>query len=88
MKTDDYSSSDKNPSISAVGEALLALDKELEALADQDEALMVKRQHIHQKMKLCTEAIKAIKKLLVKANNGVYPPPCPAMRFPELNMID
>ena len=68
MKTDDYSSSDKNPSISAVGEALL-----------------VKRLHIHQKMKLCTEAIK---KLLVKANNGVYPPPCPAMRFPELNMID
>lgn len=46
---------------------------------------MVKRLHIHQKMKLCTEAIK---KLLVKANNGVYPPPCPAMRFPELNMID
>lgn len=85
MKTDDYSSSEKNPSISAVGEALLALDKELEALADQDEALMVKRLHIHQKMKLCTEAIK---KLLVKANNGVYPPPCPAMRFPELNMID
>lgn len=85
MKTDDYSSSDKNPSISAVGEALLALDKELEALADQDEALMVKRLHIHQKMKLCTEAIK---KLLVKANNDVYPPPCPAMRFPELNMID
>ena len=72
-------------SVSAVGEALLALDKELEALADQDEALMVKRLHIHQKMKLCTEAIK---KLLVKANNGVYPPPCPAMRFPELNMID
>ena len=85
MKTDDYSSSDKNPSISAVEKALLALDKELEALADQDEALMVKRLHIHQKMKLCTEAIK---KLLVKANNGVYPPPCPAMRFPELNMID
>ena len=85
MKTDDYSSSDKNPSISAVGEALLALDKELEALADQDEALMVKRLHIHQKMKLCTEAIK---KLLVKANNGVYPPPGPAMRFPELNMLD
>ena len=85
MKTDDYSSSDKNPSISAVGEALLALDKELEALADQDEALMVKRLHIHQKMKLCTEAIK---KLLVKANNGVYPTPCPAMRFPELNMVD
>ena len=85
MKTDDYSSSDKNPSISAVGEALLALDKELEALADQDEALMVKRLHIHQTMKLCTEAIKT---LLVKANNGVYPPPCPTMRFPELNMID
>jgi hypothetical protein len=85
MKTDDYSSSDKNPSISAIGEAILALDKELEALADQDEILMVKRLHIHQKMKLCTEAIK---KLLVKANNGVYPPPCPVMRFPELNMID
>ena len=85
MKTDDYSSSDKNPSISAVGEALLALDKELEALADQDEALMVKRLHIHNKMRLCTEAIK---KLLTEANHGVYPPPCPSRRFPELNMID
>ena len=72
-------------SVSAVAEGLLAIERELDALAHQDEALMVKRLHIHQKMKLCTEAIK---KLLVKANNGVYPPPCPAMRFPELNMID
>ena len=50
MTTDACFSSDKNPSISAVGEALLALDNELAALADQDEALMVKRLHIHNKL--------------------------------------
>ena len=78
-------SNDMNPSISATGEALIALDKELEELADQDERLMIKRLHIHQKMKQCTDAIK---RLLVVANNGVYPQPCPSGRFPELHSID
>lgn len=78
-------SNDMNPSISATGEARLALDKELEALADQDERLMIQRLHIHQKMKQCTDAIK---KLLVTANGGVYPKPCPSAKFPELHSID
>jgi hypothetical protein len=70
------------PSISAVGGALLALDRELEDLMQQDERLMSRRRLIHEKQKICQETIKLI---LLNANGGVYPPPCPIGGFPELD---
>ncbi|OHD24960.1 MAG: hypothetical protein A2Y38_20240 [Spirochaetes bacterium GWB1_59_5] len=76
---------ERPPSISAVGEALVALDAEIEKL--EHDAVKLHRQiaHITVKQRICNAAIK---KILEKANNGVYPPPCPHQEFPELSGAD
>ena len=70
-------------SITAVAEGLLAIERELDALANQDEALMVKRLHIHTKMQICHQALRD---LLVKS--GAKYEPKVWQSFPELHSVD
>ena len=72
-------------SVSAVGEALIALEQEIEKL--EHDAARMHRQlaHITAKQRICTAAIK---KLLETANNGVYPTPRTWPEFPELSHKD
>ena len=70
-------------SVSAVAEGLLAIERELDALAHQDEALMVKRLHIHTKMQICHQALRD---LLIKSGAKYEPKVWPS--FPELHSVD
>ena len=70
-------------SITAVAEGLLAIERELDALAQQDEALMVKRLHIHTKMQICHQTLRD---LLIKSGAKYEPKDWP--NFPELHSVD
>lgn len=70
------------PSISAIGEALVVLDRELNALAEEEKRLIIRRQLVSQKQMICQETIT---QLLIKANGGKYPDPAPYQRFPSLS---
>ena len=70
-------------SVSAVAEGLLAIERELDALAHQDEALTVKRLHIHTKMQICHQALRD---LLIKSGAKYEPKVWPS--FPELHSVD
>ena len=83
--TDACFSSDFSPSISATGEALIALDAEMRSMEQEYKMLCIRAKHMLTKMQLCHDAIK---KLLVTANDGMYPPACPSGHFPELHSLD
>ena len=72
--------SERTPSISAVGEALVALEIELEELAQQDEMLVLRRRLIHKKMEICH---KTIKDILIGAGGKYKAKDWP--KFEELN---
>ena len=74
---------DRGVSIDAVGEAMLAVKKQLNDLLDEDERLMAKRLLIHQKMDIC---LQEITRLYLDANPGFKPKAQP--HYPELHMID
>lgn len=61
---------DEEVSISAVGEALVALEGELERLEFESERLHAKLKLAHTKMEVCR---KAIHTLLVKSAGSMYP---------------
>jgi hypothetical protein len=71
---------DKNISISATAEALVALEAEIKQLEVEEERLATKRKYVNQKLMSCHAAIK---KLLLatgaKYEAKVWP------RYPELN---
>lgn len=58
MRQDACWGNEPEPSITAIGEGLLALDKELADLIDADERLMARRRLIHTKMKICRDAMR------------------------------
>lgn len=81
----DYYDEDRVLSISAVGEALVALESEI-AMLERDAVKMHSQlAHITAKQRICTVAIK---KLLEAANGGIYPAPKHWPEFPELSHKD
>jgi hypothetical protein len=75
---------DRTVSISAVAEALLALEDEIKQLQIDAERHYIKMTLAMQKMAICREAID---KTLLAAAGGVRPR-CPTGHWPELHSID
>ena len=73
---------DSAPSISAAGAALVALEEEYKRLDQDIEKLFARAGLAMQKQKILLESIR---KIMLAANGGVFPPPCPERRFPELS---
>lgn len=74
---------DSCPSISAIGEALVALEREIAALEQEGGRLMARRNLIQQKLVICH---KSIRQLLVNAGHTYKPKQWP--HYPELNRLD
>lgn len=68
------------PSISTVGEALVALEKEINALEEEEQRLIAKRRLVRGKLASCHGAIRD---LLLKAGGKYEARVWP--KFPELN---
>lgn len=68
--------------ISAIGEALTALDAEYDKLDEEVKNLFARAGLAMKKQKACVDAIK---KLLAASNGGVYPEARDWPKFPELN---
>lgn len=82
---DYYKENDVTVSVSSVGEALIAMEEEIEKLEDESARLHIRLKAITAKQRVCTSVIQ---KLLMNSLGGVMPPPCPKDRYPELNTAD
>lgn len=82
--TNACDAADRGVSITAVAEALLALEAEIERLQVEAERHYTRMNHALTKMQICREAMD---KTLLAATGGIRPR-SPAARFPELHSID
>ena len=81
MTYDDLAD-DRSLSLSAVGEALCALDGEIARLEQEACTYYQRIAYVTEKQRICQAAIK---KLLMAANNGAYPARAPALIIPEFH---
>lgn len=73
----------KTPSVVAIGEGLLALDRNLHDLEAQEDRLIAQRKLIHEKMKIAYEAVRDLMK-----SSGLTYEPRSWPKFPELHSED
>ena len=74
--------SERVPSISAVGEALVSLEQEIARLEEEEGRLIARRQLVHRKLFICHETIR---QLLLKAGGQYCAKDWP--KFEELNHL-
>jgi len=67
----------------AVAEALIAIEQELDKLEQQDQQLLARRMHLHRKMCICHSSLT---QLLLKTDTKYEAKDWP--KFPELNHKD